>query len=111
MVDVERQKKEELVKQKMFSKTDKIKGLIPDAEVPDEYREENIKQSNLFNEMIEENKKIVDDAFTILKKSMKDQKEQFAPKKGFNKKVEDMQKALDDDLKNIPQEIRDLFGL
>lgn len=111
MADVERLKKEDLVKQKMFSKTDKIKGLIPDAEVPDDYREENIKQSNLFNEMIEENKKIVDDAFTILKKAMKEQKEQLAANKGFYKKVADMQAELDKDLKNIPQEIKDLFGL
>jgi hypothetical protein len=105
------QTKENLVKAKMFTKTDKIKGLIPDAEVPDEYREENIKQSNLFNDMIEENKKIVDDAFAILKTSMKAQKEYLADKKGCCKKVADMQAELDNDLKNIPLEIRDLFGL
>ena len=101
----------EKVHLQLHAKTDKIKGLVEDAEIPDDYKEDKIKSISIFNTMIDENKAIVDEGFKILEMYAKldtDYTERTGPKeKDWLKKDEELEKEF----KKIPEEMKSLFGI
>lgn len=80
---------------------------MDDAEIPDDFQERSIKNTVLFNEIIDENKKIVDDALQILMNTLTYEKVYIA---NLTTKVDGIKVNLKKEYDELPEEIKLLFN-
>ena len=95
----------------LYEKTDKIKCLIDDVEIPDDYKADNIKSNEMFSKIVEENKTIVDEAFKIIVEMQQKEKDYSGPKSNMNQEWTEFEKIIKNKYNKIPNEIKSLFDI
>lgn len=104
---------ETTIRNYLEAKSNRIKNLIGDTELKDEYREENIRDVRLFNKIIDENLEIVNNSLTTYKECEDIDKKFDSKATGvFNSEINKINEELKTNFNAaVPLKIKNFIGM